>query len=198
MTDPTNTTTEPTAPTSATPAPAATSAPETKASIANPPKEAPEIKYDLKAPEGVKLDPKEIEGIAAFAKEHKISNEAAQKILERDISTKQGFAKNLETSRGKQIDEWIGSLEADKDFGGAKYDENIAVAAKGLNNLIEKKVVPAEWKQMLEKTGLYAEPGLVRVLHYVGKLASESQGFAKGSQAPQESRPSLRDLFVTT
>jgi len=198
MTDPTNTTTEPTAPTSATPAPAATSAPETKASIANPPKEAPEIKYDLKAPEGVKLDPKDIEGIAAFAKEHKISNEAAQKILERDISTKQGFAKNLEESRGKQIDEWIGSLEADKDFGGAKYDENIAVAAKGLNNLIEKKVVPAEWKQMLEKTGLYAEPGLVRVLHYVGKLASESQGFAKGSSAPQASNKTLRDLFVTT
>lgn len=195
MTDTTNTTsaapaTEPTATTQ----PAATQT-DTKSSVLAPPKEAPEVKYDLKAPEGVKVDPKDLEGIAAFAKEHKISPEAAQKILERDLAQRQSFGKQLQESQSKQIDQWIGALESDKEFGGAKYDENIAVAAKGLNSLVEKNVVPAEFKKMLEQTGLYAEPNLVKIFHYLGKMASESSTFAKGSSAPQSTQPTLRDLF---
>ncbi len=108
------------------------------------------------------------------------------------------MGKQLEESRVKQVDQWIGALEGDKDFGGTKYDENIAVAAKGLNSLIEKNIVPADFKKMLEQTGLYAEPNLVKIFHYLGKTASESSTFAKGSSAPQSTQPTLRDLFTTT
>lgn len=170
--------------------------PAAKTSVLAPKPDAPEIKYDLKAPEGVNLDPKDLEGIAAFAKDNKLSPEAAQKILERDISMRGEYSKQFEAAKTKQIDDWSGALEADKDFGGAKYDENIAIASKGLHTLIEKKIVPAEFKQMLEKSGLYAEPNIVRILHHIGKLSSEQANFAKGSSSPIAPKATMRDYYA--
>lgn len=125
---------------------------------------APEA-YEFKAPEGHKFDEQVIEEYSAVAKELNLSQEAAQKMLDR-------LAPRMAERQVERVaevrKEWAEASRADKEFGGAKYDENLGVA----NKAFEQFASP-ELQSLLKETGLTANPEVIRTFYRIGKAISE-------------------------
>ncbi len=93
---------------------------------AQPEEKAPE-KYELKLAEGSKLGPADVTFIEKLAREHNLSNDSAQRILDQqDV---------LET---EQSATFLEELKADKVFGGEKLEETQRLANAGLDKLLPK------------------------------------------------------------
>lgn len=77
--------------------------------------------------------------------------------------------KGAQTAFENQVSEWETLARKDKDFGGEKFDENVAIAVKGL-----EKVGSPELKALLNQTGLGSHPEVIRAFHKIGKLMTDS------------------------
>jgi len=139
---------------------------------------APE-KYEFKAPEGVKLDDAVIGEFESVARELGLSQDAAQKLVEK-IAPKMAertAAQQAEAFAAFRAD-LVNQVKTDKELGGEKLAENLAVAKKALDNL----GTPA-LRMLLEQSGLGDHPEIIRMFHKAGKAISED-GFVPGGKQP--------------
>src|SRR6185437_7738667 len=87
-------------------------------------------KYEFKAPEGMEYDPEILESFSGAAKEAGLTQDAAQKLIEK-------MAPALAARQVDQVQaihkEWQDASTADKEFGGEKLAENLGVARKALD-----------------------------------------------------------------
>jgi hypothetical protein len=187
-------------PAPSTPAPSSTPAPDaaaTKPSLisepakpaadakapapeAKKPDAAPQATFDsIKFPDDVSA--KDAKAFIDFAKEMGFTPEAAQKFFEHSHSKATEAQKSQQTAFQKQIDAGIEAIEKDPVLGGDNYEKTLVTARNGLNTLVKAKVVGPEFVQKLEKTGLYADPDMVKIMHYLGKSASEPTTIISGS-----------------
>jgi hypothetical protein len=124
-------------------------------------------RYEFKAPEGTEFDSKVIEAYSGAAKQAGLSQDTAQKLLE-------SMAPALAARQAEQIDAihtgWTEASTADKEFGGEKFKENLAVARKGL----EAFSTP-ELRTLLDDTGLGSHPEVIRYFYRAGKAISEDK-----------------------
>lgn len=190
-----------TAPAPAAPAPATTpapaadgaapaaAAPEQAAPAAKPADapadksaEAPKVpeKYEFKAPEGHELNPDVMTKFEGVAKELGLSQEAAQKVVD-------AMGPQLAAAQAKQLDaiksQWTESARTDKEFGGAKLNENLSVAKKALDAF-----GTPELRTLLEETGLGNHPEIIRAFYKAGQKISEPNFVPGGaSGAPGKS-----------
>ena len=150
---------------------------ETKPATESKPEGAPE-KYDFKAPEGTSYDPAVLDTFSAAAKDANLTQDAAQKLL-------QTMGPALAVRQAEQVkaiqDGWAESSRTDKEFGGEKLQENLALAKKALDQFAPKGSdgSAAEFRTLLETTGLGNNPEVIRFLVRVGKGISED-GFVSG------------------
>jgi hypothetical protein len=138
--------------------------------------DAPET-YDLKMPDGVELDKAAAEEFTAIAKEMKLSAESAQKFA--DIGAK--MAQRQHEAHAKTVEGWMETAKTDKEFGGDKFNENLAVAKKALETF-----GTPELRDVLNASGLGNHPEVIRAFYKAGKAISEDgfvQGGAKGADA---------------
>jgi hypothetical protein len=144
---------------------------------AEPQKQAPsteapaEIKYELKAPEGKSFDAEALKAYTNAVKDLKLPAEAAQKLLDQVAPVLherrvQGEKQALEAIHS----EWTQASQTDKEFGGDKLKENIAVAQAAL----EKFGTP-ELQQFLVDSGLGNHPEIIRAFYRAGKAVSEDK-----------------------
>jgi hypothetical protein len=77
--------------------------------------------------------------------------------------------KQMITQRDAQLDAWAGDLRKDTEFGGEKYDANVATAIKGL-----EAVGTPELRQLLDETGLGSHPDVVRAFWKVGQMVADT------------------------
>ncbi len=145
---------------------AASPATETSAATA-----APEA-YSFKAPEGTEYDPEILESFLGAAKEAGLTQDAAQKLIEK-------MAPALAARQVDQLQaihkEWQTASTADKEFGGDKLQENLGVARKALENF-----GTPELRSLLDETGLGNHPEVIRMLYRAGRAISEDR-FVGGS-----------------
>lgn len=127
---------------------------------------APE-KYEFKPPEGKEYDPSTLAKFSEIARKHDMTQEAAQSLLD-DLApmVADRQAQALETLRT----EWAEASRADKEFGGANLDENMAVAKKAMD-----KFATPELRALLNESGLGNHPELIRVFYRAGKAISEDK-----------------------
>lgn len=148
-------------------------APEPKAEEVKP-AGAPE-KYEFKAPEGQTYDPQVLEEFSAAAKNANLTQDAAQKLIEK-------MAPAIAARQQAQIESiqktWADTSSADKEFGGEKFEENLAVARKALSTF-----ATPEFRKLLGDTGLQHHPEMLRTLYRVGKAISED-GYVTNSAGP--------------
>lgn len=180
--------------TPATPAPAATGTvltsdkpAATEAQGDKPAAPAVPDTYEFKAAEGAQVDTKLAGEVGTLAKELGLSQEAAQKLYERDagrIAALQAEAKDqlLEASRTT----WLEELKADKDLGGTKFVETAEIAKRA----VETFGTPA-LKQILNETGLGNHPELVRTFAKIGRLLADDTLTPPGP--PSGTKPRLAD-----
>ena len=135
------------------------------------PSGAPE-KYEFKPFEGAMLDSEVVSAYSEAARELNLTQEAAQKMLDR-------IAPVLQQRTAEQVtsisNEWANMARSDKEFGGEKLSENLSVAKKALDAFGGPELV-----SLLNESGLGNHPELIRFFYRAGKAISEDR-FVTGS-----------------
>jgi hypothetical protein len=136
-------------------------------------------KYDLKLPEGSQLDPSAVERHSSRAKELKMTNEEAQKELERDSDTVKSYVEGQKAQLKKQSDQWVKDSENDAEVGGAKFKENAELAKRALKVFDTK----GDFSRFLDETGLGSHPEALRVFAKIGRAMGEDKLIHGGAGA---------------
>lgn len=127
------------------------------------------IEYaEFKAPEGVTLDPELTTEFKTFASENKLNQDSAQKMVDMGVKLQAKFADTIKTNIEKTQAQWLSETEADKEIGGDKLKENVAVANKALGAFGTPALI-----QLLKDTGLANHPEVIRAFYKAGKTISE-------------------------
>lgn len=125
---------------------------------------APE-KYEFK--DADKMDPKVLEAFSESAKEVNLTQDAAQKLLDK-------VAPALQAQRDEQVkavhQQWIEASTNDKEFGGDKFKENLGTAKRAFDQF-----TTPEFRTFLDETGLSNHPEIIRAFWKVGKAISEDK-----------------------
>lgn len=124
--------------------------------------QVPEV-YDFKMPEGVELDKAAADEFSTVAKELKLDNATAQKIA--DVGAK--MAQRQAEQHAKLVASWVEQIKTDPTIGGDKFDENLAVARRALDEFGSP-----ELKDVLNASGLGNHPAVVKAFYNAGKKIS--------------------------
>lgn len=141
---------------------------------------APEAYADFTAPEGMTFNPEAMAEFTGLAKEMNLSQENAQKMA--DLGGK--LVQKVQADQMKQIEQaqaqWASDARADKEFGGDKLGENMALANQAL-----KAFASPELTTLLKESGLGNHPEIIRVFWKVGQAIS-SDSLVPGGKKPGE------------
>lgn len=141
---------------------------------------APE-KYEFKAPEGKTFDSEVIGKYSEVAKELNLSQESAQKLLDKVAPILDQRQAALVEATHRQ---WIESTKADKEFGGEKLTQNLATAKKALDQF-----GTPELKSLLNASGMGNHPELIRFFYRAGKSISEDTFVSSSGTAASKGQP---------
>jgi hypothetical protein len=122
-------------------------------------------KYEFRAPEGLRLDDAVLGAFSEVAKELALPQDAAQKVIDKMAPV---FAARQAEQLKALSESWVQASVADKEFGGEKIAEHLAVAKKALDEL-----ATPELRKLLDETGLGNHPEVIRVFYRAGKRLSE-------------------------
>lgn len=151
------------------------------------PQGAPET-YTFQAPEGTTLDEAVLESFSAVAKELDLPQDKAQMVLDKMapvLATRQ--VEQLQAAR----ETWAETSRADKEFGGEKLDENLAVAKKAMDAF-----ATPELRTLLNESGLGNHPEVIRMFYRTGRAMSEDR-FVTGQAAPARQKDA-RNLYAAS
>jgi len=142
---------------------------------------------DFTAPEGYELDQGLLGEFTPKFKEWGLSQDQAQDLL--NMAPKLVDATVQKTTQAvlaqvglSDRGQWAEQIRTDKEIGGDKVAENVAIARRGAEALMD-----ADTRQFLAKTGLGNHPGLVRAMYRYGKTLSEDGGTPGTSKASSQS-----------
>lgn len=152
------------------------------------PQPTPEPDYSFEMPEGVELDKSGVDEFTAIAKELKLPADAAKKLVGLEVKRVQA----QQQAHATLVESWAEQVKADKDLGGEKLQENLAVARKAIDAFGSP-----ELKELLNSTGLGNHPEVVKAFLKAGKAISED-GFVRGQPKSAATESDLaKSLFPT-
>lgn len=152
---------------------------EAKAKEAEAPQGAPETYEDFQFPEGITPDAEIVTEFKEIAKAANLDQETAQKVAGIAPKIIAKMAEAQMEAVNKVVDGWAEQTKADKELGGDKLTENLAVAQKAM-----QAFATPELRSLLNKfdkvnnpngTGLGNHPEFIRLMHRVGKTISEDK-----------------------
>jgi len=132
---------------------------------------------DFVMPEGMTVNEALLGEAVPLFKELGLTQEQAQRLV--DFQAKQQAQQN--DTFNQQIEGWATQAKADKEYGGDKFDESVAVARAAVN-----KFGTPELKQLLDNYGVGNHPEIIRFMVRVGKLTVED---VPGSKTAQVQKP---------
>lgn len=144
------------------------------------PEGAPE-KYEFQAAEGVELDAEALKDFEPVARELKLTNEQAQKLVDAYPKILEGVQQRQAEAWQQTTEQWAADVNADKEIGGDKLTANLSVAQRALDQF-----GTPELKEYLNSTGLGNHPDLVKTFVKIGKAMSED-GMVDSSNQGQRS-----------
>lgn len=160
-------------------APATEQAPQAEAKAPADAKPVVPEKYEFKAPDGREFDGETIAAYSEVARELGLSQDAAQKLLDRMGPQ---MAQRQEAQIQAVRDEWTRSATSDREFGGPALAENLSVAKKALDAF-----GTPELRDLLNTSGLGNHPEVIRLFFRAGKAISEDR-FVSGSASTAKAR----------
>ena len=152
--------------------------------------DAPEatVEISLEMPEDALLDADAQTAVIDFATEHKLNNEQAQAIAERDNQALLNQADDLIEGAKQLREDWRKETESDPEIGGSQMSETTGLAKQGLSQ-VEGGV---ELAKLLNETGYGNHKSVVKFLRGVGKMFS-NDNLPDGKEVSGEK--SIEDLF---
>jgi hypothetical protein len=141
--------------------------------------------YEFKTPDGAGFDPEVVTAFSEVARELDLTQEAAQKVLDR-------MSPKIVERQMAQIEavrtQWTEASKGDKEFGGDKLSENLAVAKKALDSF-----GTSELRALLNESGLGNHPEIIRFMFRAGRSLSEDR-YVGSSTSNNPSRETPRDF----
>ena len=125
-----------------------------------------------------------------MARELNLTQEAAQTMIDKvgPVLAQQQAAQIAQVRA-----EWAEASKVDAEFGGAKFNENLAIAKQSID-----KFATPEFKQMLDDTGLGNHPEWIRYCYRVSKAFSPDNfegGHKEGGAAPKDFNSMASKLY---
>ena len=124
--------------------------------------------FDL--PEGVSVDKEMLDGFMADAKEIGLTQEAAQKLVNRYVGGMQALGAQQDALRQKQANDWREAIEADDELGGTDMEQKLAVANQAITQFGNNEML-----QALVESNRGNHPEIVRFVYRVGKQLTQSE-----------------------
>lgn len=153
---------------------------------ADNPAGAPE-KYEFKAPEGQQFNADVIAKFSEVAKKLNLSQDGAQELLDQVAPQ---IAAAQQSAFQNAVKGWGESAKADKEFGGDKFDANLAVAKKAIDAF-----GTPELRTLLDQSGLGNHPEVIRAFYRAGKAISEDRHVPGGTKPSTPSRDAASTLY---
>lgn len=136
---------------------------------------APEKYEPFNPPEGGQLDAAVMDQFAEAARELNLPQTKAQQLIDK-------MAPVMVARQAEQVEamrtEWATQSTADKEFGGEKLSENLAVVKTAMTQF-----ATPEFTNLMNETGLGNHPEVIRVMYRVGKAMSEDKVVTGGIPA---------------
>lgn len=145
---------------------------------------------DFNVPEGQTLIPEVLEKFKSAALDAKLTQEQAQHLVDMGAEMSAQITQQAWDAHNARIAEWGEQAKADKEFGGDKLNENLALASKAMTAF-----ATPELKQVLDQTGLGNHPELIRAFVRIGKQISEDSLVPGGSMPSGDSRSIAERLY---
>lgn len=143
-----------------------------------------EVKYDLKLPEGTLLTQAEVDKIVSFSKEQGLSQESAQKLVEREHEILANYKDNQEQQFEQMRDQWFKQVESDKELGGENLKTTAELAKRALN-----KFAPDSLKKFFAESPYGNHPEIIRMFSNIGKSMQDDKLVLSGTQSPPTISP---------
>lgn len=155
---------------------------------------APEAYADFKFPEkDYEVDTALVDKFKVFSKEKNWSQETAQSVIDFQANVLEPMAQERQAKAFEAMTQkWSQDARADKEIGGSKFEENIALAMKPI-----AKYGSQELKDALNWSGLGNNVAVIKFLAQVGKTMSDSDVIVNGTQGAVN-KPSLADRLFTS
>lgn len=136
-------------------------------------------------PEGYELDEAATAEWSGVFKELGFTQEQVDKLVAMDAKRRQGmvqaYQQQMQQHRQQQLGEWASELQADPEFGGAKFEANVAIAQRALGEF-----GTPELSKALAETGMGSHPEVVRLFHRIGQQLAEGQLSRSGTGPAKE------------
>lgn len=147
----------------------------------------PETYADFSLPEGVELDEATLEAATPIFKDLGLTQEQAQKLVDFQAEQVQAGQRKQADAFSQMMEDWQTQSRNDKEFGGDKFEENIAHARAAVS-----KFGTPELAKLLEDHGTGNHPEMIRFMVRVGKLTAEDRpGVSSGATAEKQDRVSV-------
>ncbi|WP_297891688.1 hypothetical protein [uncultured Desulfovibrio sp.] len=139
--------------------------------------------YTLTAPEGYPISEGALKGLNDVCKSANLNEEQANAVMAYMQGNYTSFVAQQQEAMQTQAKTWIGEFQADKEFGGDKFDASVADAQRALATFDKSGTV----SKMLKETGYGNNPDVLRIFARVGRALGEDQLIGKGGGA--ENKP---------
>lgn len=136
-----------------------------------PPEGVPEA-YDFKLPDGVVMEDAVRTSVTEVFKELELPQSKVDKLMPLFFEQVQTLQEASVQAYVNQVVQWGKDAEADKEFGGAKFQENMGGVAK----VIDRWGTP-ELKQFCEESGIGNHPEFLRMLHRIYRDVGAEDSF---------------------
>lgn len=146
-------------------------------------------KYEFTLPEGVELDSEILAEFEPLAKEFGLTKEQAQKLVDLQLKYSNKINGAQEDTWNTTVEQWRTDATNDKEFGGQRMDENLAMARDVL-----KKYGTPELTAALNVFGFGNHPELIRLLYRVAKATKEDNTVVSGGN-PDKGRSFAQTIY---
>ena len=152
---------------------------------------APEKYESFTLSEGMEFDQGAFDNFVPIAKELKLTQEQAQKLVTAHAEHTQHAIKAQDEAFAAQSADWLNTSKADPEIGGAKFDESVRHSIAFLDTFAAPEV-----RELLDATGLGNHPEIIRTFAKAGQLVSEDK-LRLGGKPSEEQKNQADRLFPT-
>lgn len=142
--------------------------------------------YEFKAPEGVALDPAAVEVFSPIAKDLKLSQAQAQRLV--DVYA--GLQAQQAEAHAEQVQEWAKQVITDKEIGGAKWAANALLVREA-----KERFASQELLDLMNSTGLGNHPAVIKHFIKVGEQFADD-GHVTGSGHATQPTDAATEYFA--
>lgn len=137
--------------------------------------------YEFSFSEGMEVDADTLGDLKGVAKELGLTQEQAQKLADLGVKQSERWVSAQQKVMEDAEKAWVDTVKTDKEIGGDKLAENLAIAKGALD-----KFGSPELSAFLKESRLGNHPEIIRFMHKVGKAIADDSVVPGGRQTNQQ------------